>query len=198
MKNFKILTILIVLLSFVACNNQDNNSNVTKEVSRADLLIKSGSIGNYAIGTPIEKMEDNLPWRFEEITETISEEGEEFEKSTMLISDSTKKLCEILLTEVDGESAIGEIKIFSTKFETEKGIGVGSAIVEFMHKYSDFNIWYTYVNNTYVIQSKSLQNINFVLDADGVVTEIDPTSDMVTLSPTDFKPETKIIEIRCF
>ncbi len=93
-------------------------------------------------------------------------------------------------------STISEIQIVSPKYKTDKGIGIGSTVSDFMVAYPLARVWYTYVSNMYVIETDDVK-VQFVLsesDFTGVKPEI--TSEISTLQVSDFKPDAKIQYIR--
>ncbi len=93
---------------------------------------------------------------------------------------------------------IGEILIFTDKFRTNKDIGVNSTIEDFISTYSKYFIWYTYISNSYIIQTKE-SNIQFLLDEKSYIGKNDLyDSDMAELKKEDFEKNSKIKVIRIY
>lgn len=93
---------------------------------------------------------------------------------------------------------IGEILIFSDKFRVTNNIGVNSTIEDFIANYSKYSIWYSYINNIFVIETEN-NNIQFLLDENSYTGKSDLfESDMVELKKEDFIKNTKIKAIRIY
>ena len=93
---------------------------------------------------------------------------------------------------------IGEILIFSDIFIATNNISVNSTIEDFIANYSKYSIWYSYVSNIFVIETKN-NNIQFLLDENSYIGKSDLfESDMVELKKEDFIKNTKIKAIRIY
>jgi hypothetical protein len=90
------------------------------------------------------------------------------------------------------------IGIVSEKYKTLENIGVHSTIEEFITQYPDFDIWYTIVGGMYVIQTPHYENVQFLLDEKGFIGELDIEGLITPLKHDDFKPNTKIVQIRIY
>ena len=97
--------------------------------------------------------------------------------------------------ETKSENVITEIKIISEKLKTIKNIGIGSTIEDFESIYPDFEIWYTYISEIYVIETKSIK-AQFILCVEDFIGDTNASGDMIILNKTDFKANSKIKEIR--
>ena len=91
----------------------------------------------------------------------------------------------------------GEIIIVSEKYKTKDRIGINSTIEEFIKKYPKYRLWYTYVSDTYILESEDIGgNIQFLLDAADCVITPNADSDITILKLSDFKKNTRIKRIR--
>ncbi|NOQ72259.1 MAG: hypothetical protein GQ574_09675 [Crocinitomix sp.] len=178
--------------------------DLNEELSEIDGIqeiytITSESAGDFTLGGAIPVSTDEYTVKEENIT-TDTEEGP-FTETVYNVSDENENLLQIML-EYDYETgeykdAIGEMNIYSDRFQTVEGIGMGSTIIEFMDAYPDYKIWYTYVSDMYVIETESL-GVQFLLDGSGFEGEISGSSDMEILSAEDFSADTKIVTVRMF
>lgn len=97
---------------------------------------------------------------------------------------------------------VREINIESDKYETSKGIKVGSTISDFVKAYPNAIVWYTYISQRAMLKSKdkAINGIQFEIDMD-YFTNIDVdlmAEDGVELKINDFKDNTPITRIRIF
>ena len=69
-----------------------------------------------------------------------------------------------------------------------------------MAAYPDFSIWYTYISDWYIIDTKQLYHIQFFLNGDDFIKEGRPEfeGDMAVLKASEFKKGSKIKGIRIF
>lgn len=162
--------------------------------------ITSGSAGDFNLGEAIPTSSDEFEVK-EEIETFESEEGP-YEETVYNVSAENEELLQ-LSPAYDYETGeyldeIGEINIFSDRFQTAEGIGAGSSLNDFMETYSDYKIWYTYVSDMYVIETEDL-DIQFIIDGEGYKGDYpEITGDMVELSKEDFEDDTKIISVRMY
>jgi hypothetical protein len=159
-------------------------------------LIKENFAGQFAVGQRIPFPADNIQKKFLTI---ITEEGETKEP-VYVVTENKQEIMQII-PQYDYEKGIyndniGEIIILSDKFKTAKGIGVNSTIKEFAEKYPIFFIWYSYISDMYVIETKSVDNVQFLLDETDFIGELEISGDMTLLKLSDFKPNAKISRIR--
>ena len=90
--------------------------------------------------------------------------------------------------------------LLTNDFQTEKGIGVGSTIEEFVAAYPDYKIWYTYVSNKYVIETPALPGVEFILDPLSYTGDENALneSDMVELNLNAMNQKGKIKMVKVF
>ena len=169
-----------------------------------DFLIIDEAVGRFKIGEQIENPYQHVKYneyKFEQTERTEMREGteEKIIEYTFSKSDDARL---IIKPSYDDESdtytdKTGEIIILSEKYKTKDLIGINSTIEDFIKKYPDYRLWWTYVSDMYVLDSKTAgENIQFLLDAEDCIIEPATDSDMTILSPTDFKKDSKIVKIR--
>ncbi|MCB0376217.1 MAG: hypothetical protein KDD04_09890, partial [Sinomicrobium sp.] len=159
--------------------------------------ISGNNAGDFKAGTPVPPYVSHLSIRKEKHTETA--EGETFETTVYTVSFKGKELLQ-LLPENDGKSEnspdmIGEIAVLSERFKTDKGVGINTALDDFINAYPDYKLWYTYVSGMYVVETPEVQ-AQFILSEDDFTGTVNPTSDMTVLKRSDFKKDAKIVKIR--
>lgn len=192
MKNIVVFLLLAIL---IACNNKaKTNSQDTATVDTQDAVITNDGVGKFLLGMPIPQSLTG----YDILKQTrIVEEGSE--EPHYIVSQNGKEILK-LIPEYDSDKFtdnIDEIVIVSDKFKTTEKIGVNSTIEEFKEKYPDFEIWYTYISDAYIIETKKY-NIQFLLDAKGFIGKHIITGDMEKLKVSDFAKGCKITGIRIF
>lgn len=130
----------------------------------------------------------------------IDEEGNE--EPIINISEDNSELLQITCEYDEAKGAftneISEIIINDKRFITEKNIGVGSTIDDFISSYPNYYIWYTYISDIYVIQSEDMR-IQFLLDSKSYIGKKDlMEGDMIELEKGDFSSNTRIVRIRIY
>ncbi|MDR3227301.1 MAG: hypothetical protein LBT56_06480 [Prevotellaceae bacterium] len=201
-KKLIILTLLTVAVVAGSCKYAASKQAETVESDAIettsvgeDYLIKESSAGQFTIGQQIP-FADNIQKKY---LTRITEEGES-EEPIYVVTENGQGILHIT-PEYDYETEtfnnkIGEIIVLSDKFKTTAGIGVNSTIEEFVKKYPDFSVWYTYVSDTYVIETGRIDNVQFILDESDFKGKLEISDEITTLKLSDFKPNTKIIQIR--
>lgn len=168
------------------------NENIKKQ----EYLITESGVGVFLLGEQIPFKVTNYV-----IKEEI-EYGEEASESPIYIVSKNGQKIFSIYPEYDNNTQqytnkVGGITIFSGKFKTSEGIGVNSSIKDFIDKYPDFRIWYTYISGMYVIDTKQYNKFQFLLDGKDFIGEVPKMdSDMDLLKLSDFKEDAKINGIR--
>ena len=193
----------IILLLIYSCKDGKTNKEIesaAKEItSKNNYKISDKNVGAIFVGKEMPNEVKNF--KIEKKSRQIIEEGSEFIENYYQISDEDENLMTCILEYEKGqEKIIREILISSTKFKTNKNIGLNSSIETFVKAYPDYNIWFSYVSKRFVIQSNTMEKVQFLLNADDYIgsTEYLYENDMVYLKKEDFKKNSKITKIRLF
>ncbi len=180
---------------------QIETPNIKKYFDDNDCLISNKTAGKFVIGNPLPSPGTSNKYSVEvknQIRNT--EEGPE-EETIYKVNENSTTILELRPSynyeTGNYEKKIGEIMILSPKFKTKKGIGINSTIQEFINAYPDYKVWYTYVGEMYVIQSRS-SNTQFLLQEKDFIGKLNITSDQMILNKNDFKPAAKIYTIRLY
>jgi hypothetical protein len=201
----KIILVLLAVAAAGSCKQATNKQAETVETdviqttttsTTEDYLIKENSAGQFTIGQQIPFPADDIQKKY---LSKATEEGET-EEPVYVVTKNEQEIMQII-PQYDYEKEafnnnIGEIIILSDKFKTTAEIGVNTTIEEFVEKYPDFSIWYTYVSGAYVIETRSINNVQFLLDENDFTGKLEISSEITTLKLSDFKPNAKIIKIR--
>ncbi len=169
-------------------NGKEKVNSDTGELDASNFIIGKNSVGKFKVmdAMPFSNVSD--PYEVRKVTGTRMEEGSENNYTNYILSEQHVDL--LIKTEL-------ALVILSDKFKTVKGIGVNSTIEEFIKQYPDYYIWYSYVSDTYVIQTKELE-CHFVLNDKDFIGKLNITSDQVLLKKSEFKKNAKIIKVRMF
>ena len=193
----KTLLILLTLVTLNSCNK--TKVSKTTEPSKKEALlfsIDNKNAGQFTISKKVPKnLENKISTEFK--TRSKSEEGTTWTENYIEVSENKNELLSCIIT--DNDSTIVSIIIKSSKFKTANNIGVNSSITAFTEAYPKYAIWYSYIGDVFVIESKSL-NIQFVLNKEDFIGNKKAlnTSDLVSLKISDFKPNAKIKSINLF
>ena len=114
--------------------NQATIKSTTEDVkSTKTFLISKKSVDNVTIGESIKKFSSDVERRYTVKKDEMMQEGDAYEIYSVYENDT--KLYSIEPS--DGEvNSVNRIWIYSSKFKTEQGIGVGSTLAEIQSKYN--------------------------------------------------------------
>ena len=208
-----ILYFLIVMISVIACKQGDAPDDAREVITGDTLshqnnepgdetkyLIRDGQAGPFRIGDEIPGPATMMKYQMRVEKKTRHVEDGPVTETVTIIGEHNNDLLWLkpgILTGTETyNSTISEIQVISPKYKTDKGIGIGSTVSDFITAYPLARAWYTYVSNMYVIETDDVK-VQFVLnesDFIGVKPEI--TSEISTLQVSDFKPDAKIQYIR--
>lgn len=211
----KLSFLILFMILFISCSNKksaeaDNPETVSKDTienaqteqprpNNEKYLLKENGVGLFLIGKQIPSQADGYTIEKEIRTEN-GEEGP-YELIVYVVSEGGQEVLNIMPdydSDYNPTDTAGEIVVLSDKYKTSEGIGVNSTIEEFLNKYSDYSIWYTYISDMYVIDTKNIK-MQFLLDgADYVGKPIKIEGDMTKLKLSDFKKSAAIKKIRIF
>ncbi|NME71060.1 hypothetical protein [Flammeovirga aprica] len=168
-----------------------------------EFLIQENQAGIFKVGEDIPLVDARgLFYKMEEKFDVISTPDGDIEVPYVLFSSEGENLVKINL-ELDHSvnaytDVIKEITVLSPKYKTVKGIGVGSSIENFIEQYADYKLWYTYISDIYVIDTKTIKSTQFMLNGEDYVEEVNFDSDYTPLLESKFKAGATIQTIRFF
>jgi hypothetical protein len=214
-RKLSIFMFIALTAHFMACNNEQNSKNASSDNPGSnkskvqseipeDHLITGQSVGKFKIGRSIPGEQSVAPQQLSKETITTTTDEGPYEETVYVLKDQEQVLLHFK-PEFDYETMqynrkTGEIIVFSDLFRTEKGIGVGSKLKDFIQKYPDYKLWYTYVSGMFIVETPELgAGVQFNLDPKdfkGDVSNVD--SEMTTLKSDDFRSGAKIQQIRVF
>jgi hypothetical protein len=104
-----------------------------------------------------------------------------------------------LKIEPKADGSIDEIMVFSGKYHTDKGLGVGSTLEDAVRAYPKYSLAYTYISERFMFNPGEYDRMQVLLDSNSFTGKQDLYgSDWVELSLKDFKSGAKVTAIRIF
>ncbi len=210
MRTIKQLVVLSGLITIISCGgkNESNTavesaqkkvepvkiSNAWRSFNVSTLKITSNGVGKFEIGR-------NLPAQFAPLKHEVKNIVKKTAKGTETVkTDFITSEGKILFgVDKDKKGNLNEINIYTPEITTKSNIGVGNTIAQFVSAYPDVKVWYTHINDHVVLESPSLENIQFIVDKSGYKdTSISYNSDQELLNISDFNTNTKIESVRVF
>ena len=172
---------------------------VEEEKSVTTYILENGAVGKFKLYNPIPFPETSENYKInKEIQTRMTEEGP-FEETVYIVSENGQETMQLkpAFDMGTGEytNNINEIVLTTSVVKTNKGIGVGSTIEEFISSYPNYRMWYTHVSGMYVIESDDIK-AQFILNEADFTGKIEIDGDMSTLKKEDFKEGSKIIKVR--
>lgn len=208
------LVIPACLLLFSCGPAADESPEESNELENAELeileepqvinsiVISSKNVGLFTIGSEVPTLPSELKIRqYVEQEESEGELGDELTHN--VIFNQLEDLLELVMDhQMDGEhhedKNIQEMFVLSNYYETAKGISVGSTITEFQEAYPDANIWYTYIEERYVMETDELKDVQFFLDGADCTISPKGSSDQEVIDIMSFNGGGKIQKIRVY
>ncbi|MFD1293795.1 hypothetical protein ACFQ5N_08110 [Lutibacter holmesii] len=207
----KMLFAGLVISVLVSCNtnsNQEKKKDVeSKKVEVAkqaiqNFTISTNAAGDFKIGSEIVLPTANDAFELEKNIVTKMVEGNEEEETVYTVIENNEKLLDLkTVASIETDKTvekINEVIVLSPKFKTTEGIGVSSTIEEFIAAYPAYKLWYTYVGDLYVLETKSVNGLFILSKNDFTKGELEITSDQMNLKKSDFKSTAKIIEVKIY
>ena len=204
------LLILFMMVGSMACNRTPDESNnqdpvqqdtVVVENEPADkFLIRDQQAGPFKIGDELPGPATMMKYqmRIEQQTRN-TEEGPTTEQVTVIGESDIDLLWlkpGLLTSDPNYTNTINEINVISEKYKTDRSIGIGSTLAEFIRAYPDARVWYTYVSGMYVLETDQVK-VQFLLnEADYTGEKPEVESEITPLELNDFKQEAEIKSIR--
>lgn len=196
MKFFQFLLIALLTIGITACSESNHKE---KNPAPTNFTLKSNQAGPFIIGDAIPDSSEQFAIQKEQ---RPGPEGTPPQQTIYIVSQQGNKLA-MLTPKYDSENqsytnTIAEIMVLSDRFKTEEGIGVGSTIEEFTSSYTDYNLWYTYVSDRFVLET-SQHSMQFLLQKkDYAGGEINFESEITPLKIDNFNSESTIHKVRIF
>jgi hypothetical protein len=209
-----------VVLSFItlySCNSSietnktiNDTTVVTKPVAQKSTedstlyIIKNNKLGPISVGKPLNDFKNWLDFTLEKKTEKRATEDGEEEYPVYLLKKNTGALLKLIPKYIETNAVwsdtIDEIIILSPLYTTEKNIGIGSTVKEFVQTYPDAQLQYTYVSDRFFITSDEIGSTQFMVDSLGYKGKKDKlyNSDLIKLYANQFDENAKIISIRIY
>jgi hypothetical protein len=217
-KTFFIILLFTILYSCTPSSNSSLETNkaandttvVTPTVKQSSAedstlyLIKDNKLGPISVGKHINNFKNWLDFTLEKKTETRPTEDGEEEYPVYLLKRNSDVLLKLIPKYEDFNAVwsdtIDEIIILSPLFKTEKNIGIGSTVKEFVQAYPDAQLQYTYVSNRFFISSDEIGSTQFTVDSSGYKDKKDKlyNSDLIKLYTNQFDENAKILSVRIY
>ncbi len=219
MKN-SFFVVLVSIIVYSCSPSSDSSQETKKEIKDSStvvlekqvpapdttglFIIKNNSLGPIKVGMDINNFKNWPDFTLEKKTEKRTTEDGEEEYPVYLLRRNSDTLLNISPKYIDVNAAwadtIDEIIILSPLFTTDKGIGIGSSVREFVQAYPDAQLQYTYVSDRFFITSDEIGSTQFVVDPSGYKDKKDKlyNSDLIKLYANQFNENAKIISIRIY
>ncbi|MBN1252718.1 MAG: hypothetical protein JXR51_11405 [Bacteroidales bacterium] len=194
-----IYVLFLISLILISCKNQSNeqagkNSNgTTKNVIHANpFLISAKGVGAFDVNDKFPDLNDST---YEKKDTLIFKEGDEFFYRSIYQMDTLR-----LVISLSPNDSIYDITILSPKYKNNQGLGVGCKLSQILTVYNDFEIFYSYVSGNFVVYSKQIENLQFIIDSNAYKGDKKKlnNSDIIILKHEDFIEDAEITKIRIF
>jgi len=166
---------------------------------QSSLMISEDKVSIFQVGQNVPETGLIDEFKISKQEEVFDGEGDEYYLDVYYVQLGSDTVINIH-ADFYNKEIIGQIFILSTKIKTKEGIGVGSTIEEFISKYNDYSIWWTYISDMCVINTDRY-HMQFELNSSNIQWESvkdNTPGDMTVLEKSDIKPGSKIISIRLF
>jgi hypothetical protein len=222
MLRLKLMKRLLILLLCVplmfSCENKkeeikEDEQKITEEVqnhTRIDtvfddeskyqnsMLISDNQVSIFKVGDKVPNVGLINEFTISMQEEVFYGEGDEYYLDVYYVLSDSDTIISII-SDYYNKDIISEILIFSEKPRTKEGVGVGSTIENFTLQYNDYTIWWTYISDMCVIDTRKYNNVQFILNISDLKDGRPGfDSDMTSLEISDFFPQTKINSIRLY
>ena len=204
---------MLILFTFISCRQSDRGldgeSSVIVDTTSTEVrepedplkfLIADQQAGPFKIGDELPGPATMMKYKMRVEQQTRQTEEGPVTEPVTIIGEGDEDLLwlkpGILSSSAEYSSTITEIIVVSSKYKTEKQIGIGSSLTDFRMAYPDAKVWYTYVSQMYVAETDQVK-VQFILNGDdytGAKPEIE--SDITPMMLSDFKTGAKIQRIR--
>ena len=167
-------------------------------ISQSSMLINDSQVSIFQVGQKVPSIGLVNEFIISKQEELFSGESEDYYLDVYYVQLDSDTIISIQ-SDYYNKDVIGQIFISSGKLKTKEGIGIGSTIEDFARKYNDYSIWWTYISDMCVIDTRKYNNVQFILN----ISDLQHgrpgfDSDMTSLEISYFLPKTKINSIRLF
>ncbi|MEW7279002.1 hypothetical protein ABW636_10445 [Aquimarina sp. 2201CG1-2-11] len=104
----------------------------------------------------------------------------------------------IIHPKFDNNALIEELEVVSPLYETKAGIGVGSSINDFYSYYNDAEALFTFVSDSYWLETRAVHGAQFQFQAKSHKGAPDTFEDLTILEKNKIDTKGRIIKIRLF
>ena len=214
----KLLILLLCVPLMFSCENKkeeikEDEQKITEEVQnhttidtvfddeskyQNSMLISDNQVSIFQVGQKVPNIGLINEFTISKQEEVFDGEGEDYYLDVYYVQLDSDTIISIQ-ADAYNKDIIGQIFILSGKLRTKEGIGIGSTIENFTLQYNDYSIWWTYISDMCVIDTREYDNVQFILD----ITDLKDGrpglgSDSHLLEISDFLPNTKINSIRLY
>ena len=191
MKNLILLLSLAVLFS---CNQAGEKKTEEKTTAKKiNTEIGAQAAGDFEIGKIIPS---ETSYKLEGRTETVSEEGNTYERSYSDVFRST----ELIMSLETAENIIVAIELYAPDFKTDQGFHVGITLEEAKKIHPNSKIYYSYVSDMFQLKINKYPNVGFILNNNAFIGDksILMESDWVEIEWNNFTANTKVEKVMIF
>lgn len=203
-------TLKIVLTAVVLCaaacgrvETGDSEKAVDTVASvQTEFVVDAGGAAGFRLGEEIPKSISDEGCTLTKVMVLTEGEGEQYEEPWYVLKRNGQEVLRVLPgydpDTDDFSNLVSEIRIDSDACATKEGARVGQSLDRLAGTYTKLTFWYSYVSDMFVAETPVLPGVQFLLDGKGFVGSRDDLadSDLVFLSRSDFRPDTRIRTIR--
>ena len=132
-------------------------------ISQDSILISGNQVSIFQVGKKVPNIGLINEFIISKQEEMFSQEGEDYYLDVYYVQLDSDTIISIQ-SDYESKDIIGQIFILSGKIRTKEGIGIGSTIEDFTLKYNDYSIWWTYISDMCVIDTRKYDKVQFILD----------------------------------
>lgn len=202
MKDRKHIFLTVITGMFlIGCSQTKDSKEILTNSTAPEIIsvdkeygIEGNSIEGFNIGDTFSEKSQSLKYE-KKLRPFYTDEGID-SLSVISVSDSGGKLFDIVLDNL----TIQKILVESDRCKTHVGISVNSSLSDFTKSYPDFEIFYSYVSDSFWAGSKSLTGVQFYFEKECYTGSMDGLNDrdMVALDLKDIDKNCKIKSITLF
>lgn len=195
----RLILILATITAFTACGQSETNEKPAQQKgASADYVLTDSSAGPFVIGNVLPDSNSTFTLR------KVQRRGLEGPppQTVYHISKNGTELMAII-PQYDGETQtytnrIVEIIVSSKRYRTKANIGSGSTIEAFTAAYPEYEVWYTYVSDRFILEAPRHENMQFLLRAEDFTGTLNPKNEITPLTLNDFRDSATIRAVRIY